>query len=224
MKATVRFVVPAGGVVVGSVKHPLNTGDMSSYLLQAQGSGADVIAVGNAGNDLVTLVKQAREFGIGNDHQKIVSIATFITDIKAMGLETANGLSYATGFFPGQSPEAQAWSEHFLERHGAMPSDGQAGVYSALLHYLKAVQAVGSDDSTRVTEKMRQTPIHDMFTHDGQVRMDGRMVHDTFLVTAKSPKESTGPWDLVKLAAVVPADQAFRPLSESDCPLVKKGN
>lgn len=218
LKATTRFVEPMGGKIVGVVKHPLNSGDMSSYLLQAQASGADIIAVGNAGADLVTTLKQAQEFGL---KQKLVSISTYISDIQAMGLEIANGISYATAFFPDQSPEAKAWSDRFQKKAGAPPTDGQAGVYSALTHYLKAVQASGTLDSRAVMQKMRDIRVKDMFTNDGFLRIDGRMVHDTFLVSAKSPKESTGPFDLVKLATVIPADQAFRPLSESECPIVK---
>lgn len=221
-KATERFIVPLGGVVAGSVRHPLNTPDMSSFILQAQRSGAKYIALGNAGSDLVTVMKQAKEFGVVESGQTLVSIVMFLTDLKAIGLEDANKMMFATGFFPGQSAEAQAWSNRFFARHGAMPNDGQAGVYSALTHYLQAVQAVGSDDSTQVMAKMRELPVHDMFTTHGQLRIDGRMVHDTFLVQAKTPQESSGPWDLVRLVRTVPGEQAFRPLSESDCPLVRK--
>jgi branched-chain amino acid transport system substrate-binding protein len=221
-KATERFLTPLGAVVVGGVRHPLNTSDMSSYLLTAKSSGAKYIALGNAGGDLITLLKQAKEFGIGADGQKMVAIVTFLTDIKSIGLDRADGMVFATGFFPDQSDEARAWSKRFLERHGAMPNDSQAGVYSAVTHYLKAVQAVGSKDTSAVMAKMRELPINDMFAKNGHLREDGRMVHDTFLVQAKSPDESKGTWDLLKLVKTIPGDQAFRPLSESDCPLVKK--
>lgn len=221
-KGVERFLPSAGGTVVGSVRHPLNTPDMSSFLLQAQNSGANYIALGNGGSDLITSVKQASEFGITAGGQKLAAIVMFLTDLKAIGLDLGQGMVYATGFFPDQSEEARAWSKRFFERHGAMPNDSQAGVYSALLHYLRAVEAAGTKDSDKVMAKMREMPVNDMFAKNGHVRIDGRMVHDTFLVQAKSPKEATGPWDLVKLVATIPGEQAFRPLSESDCPLVKQ--
>ena len=142
----------------------------------------------------------------------------FPTDVKTIGLEGAQGVVYATGFFPDQSEQAAAWSKRFKDRHGAMPDDGQAGVYSALMHYLKAVQAAGTMESGAVMVKMREMPINDMFSKNGHLREDGRMVHDTFLVQVKSPSESKDPWDLVKLVEVIPGEKAFRALSESDCP------
>lgn len=222
--ATERFLKPLGGVVVGAVRHPLNSHDMSSFLLQAQASGAKYIALGNAGSDLITLMKQSREFGISERGQKIVGIVVFLSDLKAIGLENANEMVFATSFFPDQSEEARAWSKRFQDRHGAAPNDVQAGVYSAALHYLKAVQAAGTKDADAVMAKMREIPINDMFAKNGHLREDGRMVHDTFLVQAKKPEESKGPWDLVKLVQTIPGDQAFRPLSESECPLVKRSN
>ena len=223
-RATERFVKPLGGIVVGSVRHPLNTPDMSSFLLQAQQSGAKYIALGNAGSDLITLMKQSKEFGISEGGQKVVGIVVFLTDLKAIGLENANEMVFATSFFPDQSDEARVWSKRFQDRHGAAPNDGQAGVYSATMHYLKAVQAAGTKDVDTVMRKMREMPINDMFAKNGRLREDGRMVHDTFLVQAKKPGESKGPWDLVKLVQVIPGEQAFRPLSESECPLIKKSN
>lgn len=221
-KATERFITPLGAKVTGSIKHPINTADMSSFLLKAQGSGANYIAFGNAGSDLVTAVKQAHEFGLDAAGQKLVGIVTFLTDIKAIGLDIAQGMMFATSFFPDQTPEAKTWSERFLKRHGAMPNDGQAGVYSGVSHYLKAVQAAGTDEPLAVMAKMREMPVNDMFAKNGTLRPDGRMVHDTFLVQVKKPAESKGPWDLVKLVEVIPGEKAFRPLSESDCPLIKK--
>ncbi len=221
-KATERFIVPLGAQVVGTVKHPLNSPDMSAFLLKAQGSGAKYIALGNAGSDLITAVKQAHEFGIDAGGQKLVAIVAFLTDMKAIGLDLAQGTVFATGFFPDQSPEAKAWSDRFLKRHGAAPNDSQAGVYSAVTHYLKAVKAAGTDESSAVMAKMRELPVNDMFAKNGKLREDGRMVHDTYLVQVKTPAESKGPWDLLKLVEVIPGDKAFRPLSESDCPLVKK--
>lgn len=221
-KGTERFILPAGAKVVGSVKHPINSADMSSYLLSAQASGAKYVAFGNAGADLVTAVKQAHEFGLTAGGQQLVGIVTFLTDIKAIGIELAQGMVYATAFFPDQSPEAREWSDRFFARHGAMPNDGQAGVYSSVLHYLKAVEAAGTDEPLAVMAKMRELPVNDMFTKNGYLREDGRMVHDTFLVQVKTPGESTGPWDLVKLVETIPGDQAFRPLDQGGCPLVKK--
>lgn len=221
-KATERFILPLGAKVIGTVKHPLNSQDMSAFLLKAQGSGAKYIALSNAGSDLITAVKQAHDFGIEAGGQKLVAIVAFQSDIKAIGLKLAQGTVFATGFFPDQSPQAKAWSERFLKRHGAAPNDSQAGVYSAVTHYLKAVRAAGTSQSEAVMAQMRLLPVQDMFTGNGQLRVDGRMVHDTYLVEVKTPAESTGPWDLLKLVEVIPADQAFRPLSESDCPLVKK--
>lgn len=221
-KATERFIVPLGAKVIGSVKHPLSTADMSSFLLTAQSSGANIIAFGNAGADLITAVKQAHEFGITVGGQQLVGIVTFLTDIKAIGLDIAQGMKFATSFFPDQSPEAKAWSERFLKRHGAMPNDGQAGVYSSVTHYLKAVQAGGTKDPATVMANMREMPVNDMFATNGQLREDGRMVHDTFLVEVKTPAESKGPWDLLKLVEVIPGEKAFRPLSESDCSLIRK--
>ncbi len=222
-KATLRFIEPRGAQVVGTVRHPLNTSDFSAFLLKAQGSGANYIAFGNAGTDLINVIKQASEFGITGGDQKLVAIVAFLSDIKAIGIELAQGMVYATGFFPDQSPEARAWSDRFFKLRGAMPNDGQAGVYSAVLHYLKAVQAAGTKDSAAVMKKMNEMPVNDMFTRNGILRKDGRMVHDTYLVQVKSPKESKGEWDLVKLIATIPGEDAFRPLSESDCPLVKGG-
>jgi branched-chain amino acid transport system substrate-binding protein len=217
------FIEAAKSKVVGTVRIPLNTPDMSSFLLQAQGSNAKYIAMANAGTDTINTIKQAHEFGLTKGGQTIVGIVVFLTDLKAMGLENAQGLTYATAFFPDQSEEAKAWSKRFQARHnGVMPNDSQAGIYSAVLHYLKAVQAANTKEAKAVMTKMREMPVNDMFAKNGKLREDGRMVHDIFLVQAKNPSESTGPSDLLKLVKTVPGDQAFRPLSQSECPLVKK--
>jgi branched-chain amino acid transport system substrate-binding protein len=215
------FIETAGGKVVGSVRHPLNSPDMSSFLLQAQSSGAQYIAFANSGNDLINGMKQAGEFGLSSHGQQMVGIVVFMTDLKAIGLKAADGLVFTTGFSADASPEAAAWAKRFLAGHNAMPNDSQAGVYSATLHYLEAVQAVGTNEASAVMAKMREMPVNDMFAKNGVLRKDGRMVHDMYLVQAKKPNESTGPWDLSKLVKTIPGEQAFRPLSESLCPLVK---
>lgn len=216
-----RFLEEAGADVVGSSRHPLNTSDMSSYLLMAQASGAEYIIFANSGTDLVNVMKQASEFGLTGGQQKLATLVMFINDLKAVGLETANGIIFPTSFSPESSPEAGEWAQRFLERRNAMPSDVQAGVYSGVLHYLKAVEAAGTDETEAVMAKMREMPVNDAFAKNGTLREDGRMVHDMYLVQAKTPEESEGPWDLVKLVQTIPGDEAFRPLSESTCPLVE---
>lgn len=217
------FIEAAGGKVVGGVRHPLNSPDMSSYLLQAQSSGAQFIAFANSGSDLVNGMKQAGEFGLTSHGQQMVGTVVFMTDLKAIGLKAADGLFFSNGFSAAASPEAAAWSKRFLAQHNALPNDAQAGVYSATLHYLRAVQAAGTDDAMAVMAKMRELPVNDMFAKNGVLRKDGRMVHDMYLLQAKKPDESTGPWDLARLVQTIPGEQAFRPLSESGCPLVKDG-
>ena len=219
--ALAPFLEAKGAKILGSVRHPLNTGDMSSFLMQAQASGAKYIALANAGTDLINTMKQAREFGLSQGGQTLVGIVLFLSDLKAMGLEEANGLVFGTGFVADSSPEAAAWSKRFFELRKVMPNDTHAGVYSAVLHYLKAVQAAGTRDASAVMAKMRELPVNDMFAKNGVLRKDGRMVHDMYLVQAKTPAESKAPWDLVKIVKTIPGSEAFRPLSESECPLVK---
>ncbi|MFT3780099.1 MAG: ABC transporter substrate-binding protein [Ottowia sp.] len=217
------FIKEAGGKVVGAVRIPIDTTDMSSFLLQAQASKAQYIVMAAAGDFTVKVVHQAHEFGIADGGQKIVGTVVFLTDLKSMGLNNAQGLLFTTGFFPEASPKALEWSKRFQAKHGGkMPNDTQAGVYSTVSHYLKAVQAANTKDSKTVMAKMREMPVNDMFAKNGKLREDGRMVHDMYLVQAKKPSESKDPWDLVKLVRVVPGDEAFRPLSKSECPLVKK--
>lgn len=212
------FVEAAGGKVLGTVRHPMNSNDVSSYLLQAQSSGAKYIALANGGNDLVNVAKQAREFGI---KQTLVATAVYTTDIKAMGLDAANGMVFAAAWEPGATPTSEAWTKRFVAQHKKAPNDIQVGVYSGVLHYLRAVEAAKTDDADAVIAKMRATPVNDAFCTNGKLREDGRMVHDMFLVQAKLPSESTGEWDLVKILKTIPGDQAFRPLSEGHCPFVK---
>ncbi|MBM0205017.1 ABC transporter substrate-binding protein [Micromonospora sp. STR1s_5] len=216
------FLEAAGAKIVGAVRHPQNTADMSSFILGAQTSGADFVAMGNAGVDLITFVKQWREFGLSGKDQTLVGIVLFLTDLGAIGLQDGQGLTYVTGFTSEASPEAAEWSKRFIERHGKGPNDSQAGVYSAVSHYLKAVKDAGTTDTAAVMPKMRELPVEDMFTKHGVLRPDGRMMHDMYLVKAKAPSESKGPWDLVSLVKTIPAKDAFRPLEKSGCPLVRK--
>ncbi len=222
-KDTSEVVVANGGKVLGSVRAPLNSPDFSSFLLQAQASKAKVIGLANAGTDTQNAVRQAAEFGITQSGQKLATLLVFLTDIKGLGLQVAQGLMFTNGFYWDRTDETRAFAKRFGERNnGAMPSMVQAGAYSSTMHYLKSVAAAGTDDGDAVAAKMKELEINDFFATKGKIRADGRMVHDMYLVEAKKPSESTGPWDLLKIKAVIPGDQAFRPLSESVCPLVKK--
>lgn len=220
--AATPFIEAAGGKVVGSVRHPQASADMASFLLQAQTSGAQFVALGNAGTDLVNAAKQAGEFGI-TPAQTLVAIVMFMSDLRALGLEAGQDLTFVTAFEPTTSPEAAAWAKRYSDAMGGKaPNDVHAGVYSATLAYLNAIRAAGTDEGPRVVEQMRATPVDDIFAKGGKLREDGRMVHDVYLVQAKKPSESAGDHDLVKLLEVIPGEDAFRPLSESTCPLVKK--
>jgi branched-chain amino acid transport system substrate-binding protein len=215
-----RFIEAAGGKVLGAVRHPLGTPDFSSFLLQAQSSGAKIVALANGGSDMTNSIKQAAEFGLTKGGQKLAALAAYITDVHAVGLQGAQGLLLTTSFYWDRTPESRAWSERFFKRRGAMPTQSQAGVYSAVAHYLKAVDATGTDEAKAVVAKMRALPIHDMFADHGVIRPDGRMVHDMYLAEVKKPDESKYPWDYYKLLKTIPGDEAFRPLSEGGCPLV----
>ena len=215
-----KTITALGGTVVGNVRHPLNNSDFSSFLLQAQASKAKVIAFANAGSDTINSVKQAGEFGLTKDHT-IVAPLVYISDIHSMGLPTAQGLTYVEGFYWDLNDDTRAWSKRFFERRKAMPTMTHAGVYSSVSHYLKSVKAAGTNDSQAVLAKMRETPVNDFFSKGGKIRKDGRMVHDMLLVQVKKPAESKYPWDYYKVLATIPGDEAFRPLSESECPLVK---
>jgi branched-chain amino acid transport system substrate-binding protein len=218
-----RFVEQAGGTVVSEIKHPINTSDFSSFLLQAQNSGADVIALANGGADTINSIRSAAEFGIGRSgNQQVVGLAINLNDTKALGLNAAQGLLLTEAFYWDRNDETRAWSKRFLEKFGKMPTSTQAGDYSSTMHYLKAVAAAGTLDAQTVMAKMREMPISDFFAREGRIRVDGRMVHDMYLAEVKKPSESNGPWDLYNILETIPADQAFRPLSESACPLVKK--
>jgi branched-chain amino acid transport system substrate-binding protein len=217
---TSNVVKEEGGQVLGSVRHPLSTADFSSYLLQAQGSGAKVIGLANAGTDTTNSIKQANEFGITQAGQQLAALLMFLTDIDALGLDVAQGLVMTTGFYWDMNDETRAWSERFNERTGKMPTMVQAGVYSAVTHYLNAIQEAGTDEAKTVVEQMKATPVHDFFAPNGTIREDGRMVHDMYLAQVKTPDESEGRWDYLNILTTIPGDQAYLPLSESKCSLV----
>jgi branched-chain amino acid transport system substrate-binding protein len=215
-------VLASGGKVLGNVRHPLNTADFSAYLLQAQASGAKVVALANAGGDMTNAAKQANEFGLTRAGQTVVSLLTFITDVNSVGLKAAQGLTFVTAFYWDRDDESRAWSKRFFELHKRMPTMAQAAVYSAIRHYLRAIDAAGTDEAKAVMAKMREIPVNDFYARNGKVREDGRMVHDMYFVQVKTPEESTGPWDYYKILSTIPSDQAFRPLGEGGCPLVKQ--
>lgn len=220
---TRKFVEAAGGKILSEVRHPTNTSDFSSFLLQAANSGAEVIALANGGADTLNAIKTAAEFGIGRQGKnQVVGLYINLVDVKALGLNVAQGLLLTDAFYWDRTDESRAWSKRFLEKFGKMPTAVQAGNYSSTMHYLQAVQAAGTLDTKTVMAKMRDTPVNDFFAKNGRIRIDGRMVHDMYLVQVKKPSESKGPWDLYEILGTIPGDQAFRPLSESACPLVKK--
>jgi branched-chain amino acid transport system substrate-binding protein len=220
---TADVVKAAGGTVVGDVNVPLNTPDFSSFLLQAQASKAKIIGLANAGGDTINSIKQGAEFGIVEGGQKFAGLLIFLTDVHSLGLKTAQGLQLSGPFYHDMNDETRAFSKRFEERMGRPPTFTQAGVYSAMHHYLNAVKALGTKDPDKVMAKMRETPINDFMTKNGKLREDGRVIRDFYLFEVKKPSESKGEWDLFKLIQTVPGDQAFRPLDKGDCPLVKKG-
>lgn len=211
----------AGGKVVGAVKHPLNANDFSSFLLQAQGSGAQILGLANAGGDTINAVKAANEFGVTKT-MKLAGLLMFINDIHSLGLKTAEGMYLTDSWYWNQSPEARAWSRRFFEKMKRMPSSLQAADYSAVTHYLKAVEALKTDNGDKVMAKMKDTPINDFYTKGTIRKEDGRGIHDMFLMQVKSPKESTEPWDYYKVVSKIPGTEAFTSLADSKCPLVKK--
>jgi branched-chain amino acid transport system substrate-binding protein len=223
---TTAVVVKSGGKVIGTVKHPLNSSDFSSFLLQAQASKAKIIGMANAGGDTTNTIKQASEFGIVAGGQKLAGLLLFITDVHSLGLKVAQGLSFTETFYWDQNDDTRAFSKRFSERmkNKAMPSMVQAGVYSGLLHYFKSLEAMGGNphDGAKVVAKMKELPTDDTLFGKGSIRADGRKIHPAYLFEVKKPSESKGPWDYYKLIGTTPADQAFRPLSESACSLVKK--
>ena len=219
---TSALVTKAGGKVVGTVRHPFPGQDFSSFLLQAQSSKAKVIGLANAGGDFVNTMKQAAEFGIVQGGQSLAGLLVFITDVHALGLQVAQGLVMTEAFYWDQNDQTRAWSKRFAEKNGGkMPTMVHAGVYAGALHYLKAVEALKDKDTAKVMAKMKEMPTDDPLFGKGMIRPDGRKIHDMYLFEVKKPSESKGEWDLYKLLATIPADQAFRPMSEGGCPLVK---
>jgi branched-chain amino acid transport system substrate-binding protein len=215
-------VVAAGGKVLGSVRHPFGTSDMSSFLLQAQAAQPDILGLANAGSDFRNAVAQADEFGLRAGGAKIVALQVTLTDVPALGLDHAHDLLFTDSFYWDRTAETRTFSEAFYKRHGAMPTAYQAGVNSALRHYFRAVAATSSTDTATVIKWMRDNPVNDFFAHGGKIRQDGRMVHDMYLMRIKKPEESTSTWDLYEYLDTVPGDQAFRPMSEGGCPLIKQ--
>ena len=215
-------VKAGGGKVLGASRAPVSTADFSSYLLQAQGSKAKVIGFANAGSDFINAVKQAGEFGLTQRGQTLAALLAYDQDIHTLGLKTTQGMYLTSAFYWDMNEETRAFAKRFYERMKKMPNMSQAGVYSTVLHYLKAVEKAGTDETGAVMKAMREMPVNDVFAKGGRIREDGRMVHDMYLFQVKAPSESKGEWDLYKLVATIPAEEAFQPLSQSRCPLVKK--
>jgi branched-chain amino acid transport system substrate-binding protein len=223
---TTAVILANGGKVVGGVKHPLNTSDFSSFLLQAQSSKAKIIGLANAGGDTTNAIKQAAEFGIVKGGQKLAALLLFLTDVKAIGLETAQGLNFTETFYWDLNDKTREFSKKFSARmkNGAPPTMVQAGVYAGLIHYFKALDALGGNphDGVKVVEKMKSMPTDDPLFGKGEIQPNGRTIHSAYLFEVKKPSESKAPWDFYKLVGTVSGDQAFTPLSESKCPLLKK--
>ncbi|ATE62125.1 ABC transporter substrate-binding protein [Thauera sinica] len=220
-KDSSAVVTANGGKVLGSVRHPFPASDFSSFLLQAQASGAQIIGLANAGADTTNAIKQAAEFGI-TPKQQLAGLLMFLSDVHSLGLKNSQGMYLTTGFYWDRDDQTRAWSKRFFDKQKRMPTMVQAGQYSSVLHYLKAVKAAGTDDTAKVMAQMKKTPINDFFARNGQIREDGRMIHDMYLVQVKKPDESKYPWDYYHIRQVIPAAEAFQPLSQSRCPLVKK--
>jgi branched-chain amino acid transport system substrate-binding protein len=210
-----------GGKILGGVRHPLNASDFSSFLLQAQSSKAKVVALANAGGDTINSIKAANEFGL-TKNQSVVGLLTTIIDIHAVGPQATQGMMFTEGFYWNLNNETREWSRRFFSKHKKMPSMLHAGTYSAVMTYLKAVQAVGTDEADAVMKQLKATTINDMFAKGGKIRADGRMIHDMYLVEVKKPAESKEPWDYYHIKKVIPASESFQPMSLSRCPLVKK--
>jgi branched-chain amino acid transport system substrate-binding protein len=218
---TRAVVEKLGRKVNGSAKHPFKGTDFSSYLLEAQASGAKVVALANAGGDTLNAIRQAYEFGIMQGGQSLAGLLIFISDIRHLGLYVAGGLKLTTGFYWNFDDATRQWSQRFYQRAGAMPTMVQASVYSSLMHYFKSIEATGTDEGKAVVNKMKELPVEDFFARNGKVRRDGRMVHDMYLVEVKKPSESSGAWDYLKVLKIIPGDKAFRPMEEGNCAFVK---
>lgn len=218
-----NVVQSAGGKVLGFVRHPLNNQDFSSFLLQAQGSKAQVVGLSNTATDTVNTIKQAREFGLVAGGQRLAAFLFFVNDVKGIGLETAQGMYLTSSFYWDLDEKTRAFSKRFFDRIGKMPNHEQAANYSAVMHYLKSIEATGTDDAVTVIKKMKETPVNDFYTKGPvTLRKDGRLMNDLFLFQVKAPSESTGPWDLYKVVKRIPADQAYRSLEKSECPILSQ--
>jgi branched-chain amino acid transport system substrate-binding protein len=217
-----RFIKELGGTVLGGVRHPTNTADFSSFALQAQSSKADVVAFANAGQDTDNAIKQSGEFGLVQGGQKLVGLLMFDTDIHAIGLKSAQGTYMTTASYWDIDDRTRAWSRKFYQRTKVMPTMIHTSVYGSILHYLKAIQAAGTDDPAKVMAKMRELPIEDSFVHGGRLREDGRVIRDMYLAKVKSPEASREPWDYLTIVKTVKGEDAYRPVSESKCPLLKQ--
>ena len=215
-------VIAAGGKVLGSVRHPFGMSDMSSFLLQAQAVKPDILGLANAGSDFRNAVVQADEFGIRSGGTQIVALQVTLTDVPALGLEHGHDMLFTDSFYWDRTPETRAFAQAFYKRHDAMPTSYQTGVNSALRHYFKAVAATDFTDTATVLGWMRANPVNDFFAQGGKIRADGRMVHDMYLMRIKKPEESKSKWDLYEYLDTIPGDQAFRPMAEGGCPLVKQ--
>jgi branched-chain amino acid transport system substrate-binding protein len=213
-------IAAGGGKVLGAVKAPLNTADFSSYLLSAQASGAQVVVLANTGADLSNALKQANEFGL-TPKQYLATPITYLSDVNSAGLKIAQGLTFMQSWYWDLDDATRAFAARFQKRTGRKPNDNQVALYSSVRHYLEAVKASGTDDALTVAKAMKAAPIHDVFTADGHVRADGRVTYDRYLMKAKTPQESKGPWDYLSVMAKIPADQAFRPLGSTGCALTK---
>ena len=219
---TSEIVKAAGGKVLGSSRHPLNSSDFSSYLLQAQQSKAKIIGLANGGGDTINTIKQAGEFGIVEGGQKLAALVVVISDVHALGLAKAKGLIATTAFYHDANDATRAWSKRYFEKTGRMPGMVQAGVYSSVLHYLRAVKAAGTSDATAVAAKMRETAVDDFFAPGAKIREDGRLMNDMMLIEVKAPAESKAPWDYFKVVRNIPASELLTPIADSKCALVKK--
>ena len=215
-----KVVLENGGSIVQKVRHPFPTSDFSSFILQAQSSGAQVVALANAGSDTTNAITTAGEFGLTQSGQSLAALLLFLTDVHALGVDAAQGIQLTTGWYWDMDDDAREWSDRFMERTGVRPTMVHAGIYSSTMHYLNAIQATGTDDTQTVRRHMMDTPINDMFAKGGVIREDGRMVHDMYLAKVKTPAESTNEWDLYNIIRTIPAEEAYRPLSESQCRLV----
>lgn len=219
-KDTTQVVTAEGGKILGTVRHPLNLADFASFLLQAQTSGAQVVGIANAGNDTITAIKQAGEFGITQSGQSLAAMILMIDDVHSLGLDVAQGTYLTTASYWDRDDKTREWSKKFMEQTGKMPSMLQAGVYGSVLHYLKAIKTAGTDDADKVAAAMRALPINDVFTHGAKIREDGRVLRDMYLARVKTPAESKYPWDYFSIVQTIPPEQTTMPLSQSTCPMV----